>query len=102
MFQINLNFWLLRLKDRVKVNNMYLLRINRPDDSVYCAIMWDRGANGYKFVSLSRNHVCSCVFGTIEEALKLFHDLQKESEVISYDIISKNFNIDKTINNLFE
>lgn len=62
MFQINLNFWLLRLKDRVKVNNMYLLRINRPDDSVYCAIMWDRGANGYKFVSLSRNHVCSCVF----------------------------------------
>ena len=39
---------------------------------------------------------------TIEEALKVFHDLQKEGEVISYDIISKNFNIDKTINNLFE
>ena len=64
--------------------------------------MWDRGANGYKFVSLSRNHVCSCVFGTIKKALKVFHDLQKESEVISYDIISKDFNIDKAINNLFE
>ena len=81
---------------------MYLLRINRPDNSVYCAIMWDREANGYKFVNLSHNHVCPCVFGTIEEALKDLDDLQKEGKVISYDIISKDFNIDKAINNLFE
>ena len=81
---------------------MYLLRINRPDNSVYCAIMLDRGAHGYKFVNLSHNHVCPCVFGTIEDAFKDLHDLQKEGKVISYDIISKNFNIDKVINNLFE
>ena len=60
---------------------MYLLRINRPDNSVYCAIMWDRGANGYKFVNLSHNHVCPCVFGTIEEAFKDLHDLQKKAKL---------------------
>ena len=38
----------------------------------------------------------------IEEAFKDLHDLQKEGKVISYDIISKDFNIDKAINNLFE
>lgn len=81
---------------------MYLLRINRPDNSVYCAIMRDRGANGYKFVNLSHNHVCPCVFGTIEEAFKDLRNLQKEGEVVSYDIISKDFNINKAINNLFE
>ena len=43
-----------------------------------------------------------CVFGTIEDAFKDLHDVQKEGKVISYDIISKNFNIDKVINNLFE
>lgn len=81
---------------------MYLLRINRPDNSVYCAIMRDRGTNGYKFVNLSHNHICSCIFGTIEEAFKDLRNLQKEGEVVSYDIISKDFNINKAINNLFE
>ena len=52
---------------------------------------------GYKFVNLSHNHVCPCVFGTIEEAFKDLHNLQKEGKVISYDIISKDFNIDNAI-----
>lgn len=59
---------------------MYLLRINRPDNSVYCSIMYDREVDGYKFVNLSHNHVCSCVFGTIEEAFKDLHDLQKKAK----------------------
>lgn len=45
---------------------MYLLGINRPDNSVYYTIMWDRGANGYKFVNLLK------IFMIYRKKAKLF------------------------------
>ena len=31
---------------------MYLLKINRPDDNVYCTIIYDRGQKGYQKVQM--------------------------------------------------
>lgn len=53
---------------------MYLLKINRSDNSVHCTITYDRGQKGYRFINLSHNHICPCVFKTIDEA---FEDLDR-------------------------
>ena len=53
---------------------MYLLKITRPDNTVYCTLTYDRRQKGYRFINLSHNHICPCVFKTIDDALK---DLDK-------------------------
>ena len=75
---------------------MYLLKIKRPDNTVYCTITYDRKEKGYRFINLTHNHICSCVFKTIDEAMA---DLikRKETDVCSYRLINPDFNIDKAI-----
>lgn len=81
---------------------MYLLKINRPDDNVYCSITYDRGQKGYRLVNLSHNHICPCVFKTIDEAFEDLDRLKKEGSVLSYNVISPSFNIDTVLKHLFE
>lgn len=81
---------------------MYLLKINRPDDNVYCTITYDRGQKGYQFVNLSHNHICPCVFKTIDDAFADLERMKKEGSVISYNVISPSFNIDVVLKQLFE
>jgi len=81
---------------------MYLLKINRPDDNVYCTITYDRGQKGYQFVNLSHNHICPCVFKTIDDAFADLERMKKEGFVISYNVISPSFNIDVVLKHLFE
>ena len=80
---------------------MYLLKINRPDDNVYCTITYDRGQKGYRFVNLSHNHICPCVFKTIDEAFKDLDRMKNEGLVLSYNVISPSFNIDVVLKQLF-
>lgn len=81
---------------------MYLLKINRPDDNVYCTITYDRGQKGYQFVNLSHNHICPCVFKTIDDAFADLERMKKEGSVISYNVISPSFNIDVVLKQLFD
>lgn len=75
---------------------MYLLKIERPDNTVYCTITYDRKAKGYRFINLTHNHICESIFKTVDEAMV---DLikRKETDVCSYRLINPNFNIDKAI-----
>lgn len=81
---------------------MYLLKIKRPDNTVYCTITYDRKEKGYRFINLSHNHICPCIFKTIDEAFEDLNKLKSEGSVLSYNVISSSFNIDTILKHLFE
>lgn len=75
---------------------MYLLKIERPDNIVYCTITYDRKEKGYRFINLTHNHICKRVFKSIDKAMENLLK-QKETDVRLYRLINPNFNIDKAI-----
>ena len=81
---------------------MYLLKITRPDNTVYCIITYDRRQKGYRFINLSHNHICPRVFKTIDDALKDLDKMKNEGSVLSYNVISQSFNINVILKHLFE
>ena len=65
----------------IKVN-----RRNRPD----CIVMLgqDRATEKWCYVNLSTEHVCTCRFDTIDDALA---DMKKRAEVASFSVINNPF-----------
>ena len=63
---------------------MYInvIRRNRPD----CIVMLcqDRATEKWCYVNLSTEHVCSCRFDTIDDALA---DMRKREDVVGFSVI---------------
>lgn len=72
----------------IKVN-----RRSRPD----CIVMLcqDRATEKWCYVNLSTEHVCSCRFDTIDDALA---DMRKREDVESFSVINNPFTPLKTAN----
>ena len=67
--------------------NMY--SVTRKDGStVLTTILFDEGVGGYRFVNITRNHICSCIFKTEKEALEDLEQKQKEGSVLHYELIA--------------
>ena len=71
----------------IKVN-----RRNRPD----CIVMLcqDRATENWCFVNLSTEHVCTCRFDTIDDALA---DMRKREDVESFSVIDNPLVYEQTI-----
>lgn len=67
--------------------NMY--SVTRKDGStVLTTILFDEGVGGYRFVNITRNHICPCIFKTEKEALEDLEQKQKEGFVLHYELIA--------------
>jgi hypothetical protein len=67
--------------------NMY--SVTRKDGStVLTTILFDEGVGGYRFVNITRNHICPCIFKTEKEALEDLEQKQKEGSVLHYELIA--------------
>lgn len=73
---------------------MYIkvIRRNRPD----CIVMLcqDRTTEKWCFVNLSTEHVCTCRFDTIDDALA---DMRKRKDVVSFSVIDNPLVYEQTI-----
>lgn len=65
------------------MENVYLIKRKNKNDCTV-SIMYDRNTDKYCFVNLTSNHVCSCRFDSVDEALK---DLDNRQDVTSYERI---------------
>ena len=63
--------------------------VTRKDGStVLTTILFDEGVGGYRFVNITRNHICPCIFKTEKEALEDLEQKQKEGSVLHYELIA--------------
>lgn len=66
----------------MKLNNVY--RVYRPDGCVLVAIMQNKSDGTYSFVNLTKEHICSCRFISVEAALKDMDTKIAEGSVCHY------------------
>lgn len=59
---------------------IYCVKKKNKKDAIV-SIMYDRADGKYHFVNLSRNHICSCAFNTVDEAIADMES-QKENGII--------------------
>lgn len=62
------------------------LKILRTDGEVYVKIMKHKNKELYSYINLTKNHICPCIFDSIESAIE---DLKNYSNVISYEVIKE-------------
>ena len=64
------------------MNNVYL--VQRKNGNVIVSIMRNKSDNTYSFVNLTKNHICSCRFDSVEDAIKDMDEKILNGEIIGY------------------
>ena len=58
--------------------------VKRPNDNVIVTIMKNKSDETYSFINLTANHICTCKFNSIDDALADLEECRKRGEVIEY------------------
>lgn len=61
-----------------------LYSVTRPKDTVIVAIMLNEQDNKYHYVNLSHNHICSCAFDSIQNAIADMDNKITTGDVLYY------------------
>lgn len=64
------------------MNNVYL--VQRKNGNVIVSIMRNKSDNTYSFVNLTKGHICSCRFDSVEDAVKDMDGKILNGEVTGY------------------
>lgn len=64
------------------MDNTYL--VMREKDSVIVSIMLNKLDHTYSFVNLTKGHVCTCRFDSIEDAISDMKKKKDNGEIIDY------------------
>lgn len=64
------------------MNNVYL--IQRKNGNVIVSIMRNKSDNTYSFVNLTKGHICSCRFDSVENAVKDMDKKILDGEIVAY------------------
>ena len=66
----------------IVINNLYFIR--RTKGNVIISIMYNRTDNKYHFVNLSSNHICTCGFDTVDDAIADMEQFKNDEIIIDY------------------
>ena len=64
------------------MNNFYL--VIREKDNVVVSIMLNKLDDTYSFVNLTKEHICTCRFTSIEEAIKDMEKKKESGEIVDF------------------
>lgn len=63
---------------------MKMFIVVRDTDSVLVRIMRNKSDNTYSFVNLTKDHICSCKFSSVEDAIRDMDRLKDEGKIVDY------------------
>lgn len=63
-------------------DNIYL--VIREKDNVVVSIMLNKSDHTYSFVNLTKGHICTCKFDSIEGAIKDMEKKKDSGEIIDF------------------
>lgn len=56
----------------------------RPNDEVIVTIMQNKADDTYSFINITKEHICSCKFNSVEDALEDMNKQIAEKKIIKY------------------
>ena len=70
------------------MNKGIYFKVYKKDIVMDVALLKHKGTNTYSYVNLTKGHICSCVFDTVEEAIADMEDRKKQGLIEGYEEIS--------------
>lgn len=70
------------LKDVIKIKDIYFVKRRKGD--VVVSIMLNRMDNKYHFVNITYNHICTCAFDSVQDAINDMDNLKKNGKILDY------------------
>lgn len=64
------------------MNNLYA--VNKESGNVVVQIVYDKSKDKFRFVNLTRGHICTCEFETIWDAVNDMKDKKYNGEIIDF------------------
>lgn len=64
------------------MDNIYL--VMREKDNVVVSIMLNKSDHTYSFVNLTKGHICTCRFVSIEDVIKDMEEKKDNGEIIDF------------------
>ena len=64
------------------MNNIYFVK--RKSENVIVSIMRNKSDNTYSFVNLTKGHICSCRFDSVENVVKDMDKKILDGEIVAY------------------
>ena len=58
--------------------------VTRPNDTVEVYIMQNKNDKTYSFVNITKGHICTCRFKSVDDAVGDMERLKKEGKIIKY------------------
>lgn len=68
---------------------MIQFKVYKENETLDVLLLRHKGTDKYSFVNLTRGHICSCVFNSVDDALKDIEDRKQKGLLIDYEIIEK-------------
>ena len=68
---------------------MIQFKVYKENEILDVLLLRHKGADKYSFVNLTRGHICSCVFNSVDDALKDIEARKQKGLLIDYEIIEK-------------
>ena len=62
----------------------YTYLVIRDKGNVVVSIMWNRMDQRYHFVNLTKGHICSCDFKTVQDAIADMQEKKDNGEIIDF------------------
>lgn len=66
----------------ITINNLYFIK--REKDNVVVSIMFCKADKKYHFVNLTKDHICSCAFDKIDDAILDMEHFKNNGKLIEY------------------
>ena len=73
---------------KIHIYKMKKWLVERPHDSVVVTIMRNKSDNTYSFINLTKGHICSCRFDSVDDALKDMDKQIAEGKILKYTTIN--------------
>lgn len=63
---------------------MKIYHVIRNKGDVFVSIMFNKSDKSYQFVNLTKGHICSCRFKTVEDAINDMQSKKDSGEIIDF------------------
>lgn len=58
--------------------------VSKPNETIEVLLLPHKNTNKYSFVNITKGHICSCVFNSIDEAIEDMEERKKKGLIDGY------------------
>ena len=58
--------------------------VSKPNETIEVLLLHYKNTNKYSFVNITKGHICSCVFNSIDEAIEDMEERKKKGLIDRY------------------